>query len=383
MSGPRWNGEQWENRPLSHYEQFARHRAGLGTQSYTDSTSTSTSTSTTNNFVPPAPPAPPLVRYHSLPEEAKADIADPTGRSRNRNRNRVGPYYYSPPPLALGDIMPESAQAIDGGARGTWTSHDNDHDTVQVTMASPDGRPLNADIEVYEGPDNTPQRMRIYSEDGRLRPFTTMIQTPIGAAANAERMSSNPPFRLRDNLSVPTMAMAMATGGSHSISIRNTSPIEFPMIAGVEGRGPTSGDLIEREERAASMADYSGRSMGSFLNRRQEIHGGHLQTCPFDPSVASVQVRILSQGLPIMAIVELWQGPGDVKTVAQVYCDNGLSKPFSAIIETPGNGNTIAIRNMGPTAFPIEVELEVHRVDNSAYSYNYDNSYNSYGGVGY
>lgn len=363
VSGPRWNGEFWENRRPSHYEQFARNRAGLG-NAPTSSTPTNTlDDRTTNNFVPPAPPAPPLVRYSTLPEEAKADIADPAGRSRNR----VGPYYYSPPPPSI--RLPENSQEISGGSRGTWSSDGTlQHDTVQVTMTT-DGRPLNADLEVYQGPDNTPQKMRIYTEDGRLRPFTTMIQTPQGAAANAHVATSFSSRSLRDNFSSSAVAAINNAGASHSISIKNIGPLEFPIIAGVEGKGPTPD-----EERAASMADYSGRSMGSFLGRSQEIHGGHLKTFPFDPSVASVEVKIHSQGLPIMAIVELWQGPGDVKTVAQIYCDDGQNKPFSAIIETPGPGNTIAIRNMGPTAYPIEAELDVHSVDNSAYSYSYPRS---------
>lgn len=373
VSGPRWNGRRWENQPATFEEQFARNRAGFGNRP-TASTATGTAppvndgTSYPNNFVPPAPPAPPLVRYSTLPEEVKTDIADPTGQSRNSNRNRVGPYYYSPPPPSI--EMPEHAQDIQGGSRGTWTSaHSYDHDQVQVTMAT-DGRPLTADVEVYQGPDNTPQKMRVFSEDGRLRPFTTMIQTPAGAAANsnvASALANISPFGLRNNLAV---AGGGGGGASHSISIRNTGPMEFPIMAGVEGKGQTSD-----EERAASMTDYSGRSMGSFLNRKEEIHGGHLRTYPFDPSVASVEVKIQSQGLPIMAVVELWQGPGDVKTVAQVYCDDGQAKPFSAIIETPGNGNTIAIRNVGPTAYPIAAALQIYNVDNSAYSYGYGDAY--------
>ncbi len=322
-SGPTWTGQRWEGRTPTYEEQFAESRA--------------------QQSIPRQRESAPLVRYSALNEEEKALLSN-TGRSAYHSPN--------PPPLVT---MPESSQQIQGGSRGTWVSDASyNHDEVQVTMAT-DGRPLRADVEVYQGPDNTPQRMRVYSEDGRMRPFTTIISTPQGAAKTAS-LFWNSPFRS------PTLS----TGGSHSISIRNTGPIEFPIIAGVEGKGTTS-----IEERASAMTDYSGRSMGTFLNRKEEIHGGHLRTYPFDPSVASVEVRIISQGLPIMAMVELWQGPGDVKTVAQVYCDDGQTKPFSAIIETPGSGNTIAIRNMGPTAYPIEAILEVHSVDNSAYSYSF------------
>mmetsp|Transcript_101312 Transcript_101312/g.291882 ORF Transcript_101312/g.291882 Transcript_101312/m.291882 type:complete len:404 (-) Transcript_101312:142-1353(-) len=339
-SGPTWTGQRWEGRAPTYEEQFAQSRREQGLQNF-----------------PRQRESAPMVRYSALSEQEKAAIAAAnTGRSASAYSA-----YYSPNPPPLPAVrMPENAQEIQGGSRGTWVSDASyNHDEVQVTMAT-DGRPLRADVEVYQGPDNTPQRMRVFSEDGRLRPFTTMIATPQGAAKTASLFWNNQ-FRS------PTFS----TGGSHSISIRNTGPIEFPIIAGVEGKGATS-----IEERASSMTDYSGRSMGTFLNRKEEIHGGHLRTYPFDPSVASVEVRIVSQGLPIMAMVELWQGPGDVKTVAQVYCDDGQTKPFSAIIETPGAGNTIAIRNMGPTAYPIEAILQVHTVDNSAYSY----AYGAYGG---
>ena len=254
-------------------------------------------------------------------------------------------------------LMPMNSKEIQGGSRGTWISHDTlEHDEVTIKLTTPDGRPLKADVEVYNGPSNTPQKMRIYSEDGRRRPFTTMIATPSGATKTHAL--------LRDWES-PMASIRGPIGGttSHSISVKNTGPIEFPIVAGVEGSG-----TVPDGERAARMADYAGRS-SFFWGKKQEIHGGHLQTYPFDPSVGSVQVEIHSQGLPIMAVLELWNGPGDVKTVAQIYNDDGQTKPFKCIIETPGGGNVIAIRNVGPTAYPFEVELDVVAMDDSAYSY--------------
>jgi len=354
-SGPSWNGQRWEGQARTFQQEFDRNRERQqeGRPYFP---------------TPQQQPAAPMVRYSDLSERERESLGGGATSSSYYGRSTSSLGYDMaplPPPPAV--ELPMNSKDIQGGSRGTWSSDGRaNHDQVQVTMTT-DGRPLSCDVEVYQGPDNTPQRMRIFSEDGRRRPFTTIIQTPQGAAKTSSLFYN--PYNLRDSASSSSSATSMAAAGgtSHSISIINRGPMEFPISAGVEGIGTT-----DPEERAAKMADYSGRAR--LHGKNEEIHGGHLKTYPFDPSVASVEVRIQSQGLPIMAVVELWQGPGDVKTVAQVYCDDGRSKPFSAIIETPGSGNTIAIRNVGPTAYPIEAILDVYSVDNSAYSYRYPTS---------
>lgn len=257
--------------------------------------------------------------------------------------------------------MPMNSKEIQGGSRGTWISHDTlEHDHVTVKLMTPDGRPLKADVEVYNGPSNTPQKMRIYSEDGRYRPFTTLIATPSGASKTHALIKDweSPMSNIRG-------PGGMGGTTSHSISVKNTGSIEFPIVAGVEGGG-----TVPNEERAARMADFAGRM--AMWGKPKDVQGGSLQTFPFDPSVASVRVELHSEGLPIMAVLELWNGPGDVKTVAQIYNDDGQTKPFVCILETPGQGNVIAIRNVGPTTYPFQVELQVHAIDDGAYSYPYN-----------
>jgi len=178
-----------------------------------------------------------------------------------------------------------------------------------------EGRPLNANLDLWQGPDNTPQRMAVYLEDGNKRPFRCMIETP---------------------------------GSSNSVSIRNTAQLEYPLTAGIDGE--------YGETEALDISDY------------RTVQGGAVYTTPFAPAVQSIRVSLKTDGRPMNARVELLQGPNNNKQVMEIYTEDGLERPFNVIIDSPGVGNVVRIVNTATVEFPISAAVEPFLIDDTVSS---------------
>lgn len=102
----------------------------------------------------------------------------------------------------------------------------------------------------------------------------------------------------------------------------------FPLAAAVEALG--------EESPAMTLASMS---------KPRTVQGGAVFTTPFTPAVASVQIMLKTDGRPLNARIELLQGPNNNKQVMELYSEDGLERPFYAVLDTPGHGNVVRIVN--------------------------------------
>lgn len=201
------------------------------------------------------------------------------------------------------------------GATLRTCSFNVDVERVSVYLKT-EGRPLNANVELWQGPDNTPQKMSVYLEDGNVRPFRCVVEAP---------------------------------GSSNSIAIRNTAEMEYPLIAGLD---------VETDRNSISPAAALLKS-----SKYRTVQGGAVFTTPFSPAVQSVQVMLKSDGRPLNAHIELLQGPNNNKQVMDVYTEDGSARPFYVIIDTPGTGNVVRIVNTSTIEYPLTAAVEPYIID--------------------
>lgn len=221
------------------------------------------------------------------------------------------------------------------GAIKTWSFDNPDIESLQVRLFN-EGLPIEAVLDLWQGPNHTPTQAIIYSEDGNQHPLLAKI-----------------------------LLMQRSNHGSHTIGLRNTAPMTFPCTADVG---------------ATTTADPS---LMRLLNAPEEVvQGGALHTFTLDPYVDRVRVLIkndvFGDGRPLHARIELLQGPNNKKQVMEVYTDDG---PFFCEMETPGSGFVVRVVNISPIEFPLGAVVETFSESGGNRPYNGRNSYG--GGNGY
>lgn len=232
---------------------------------------------------------------------------------RSRGPNNIMPISNARAP-SLAEIWDSTAPVVvQGGSLRTWHYSNPAVDALQILLKS-EGRPIDCDVDLWNGPNNTPHKMRVYVEDGDLRTFNAIVGTPRGP---------------------------------NSVAIRNIGQLEFPV------------DAVVRPD----MQDGLAASIASVVSRSEVIQGGAIRTWPFNPIVQSVAVILKTDGRPLNARIELLQGPNNNKQVVELYTEDGLERPFFAIIETPeAAGSVIRIVNSAPLEFPLYASVDAYTV---------------------
>lgn len=171
----------------------------------------------------------------------------------------------------------ESEGRIQGNSLNTYSNYGGNN---MVDLRT-DGRPLHANIDMWSGPDNTAQKMSLYSQDGSH-------------------------YGIRASLS---------TNRPNSLAVRNQGSLEFPLKASVISQA-----YMDSFSSEGPRSSHSGRySVGR--NEGTVIQGdGMVESFPISAEVQSVQVILHTEGMPLNAKVELLQGPNNVKVLGESKC---------------------------------------------------------------
>ncbi|KAL3764907.1 hypothetical protein ACHAW5_003556 [Stephanodiscus triporus] len=216
----------------------------------------------------------------------------------------------------LAEIWDNSSPVIvQGGSLRTWSFANPAIESVQVLLKTP-GRPSTPTSSCGRDPLTPLPRCASTVEDGALRTFNAGDRHPRGP---------------------------------NTVAIRNIGQLEFPL------------DAVVRPDRDDGLAI----SIASVVTRSETIQGGSVRTYPFNPSVDSVAIILKTDGRPLNARVELLQGPNNNKQVVELYTEDGMDRPFFAIIETPGAGSVVRVVNSAPLEFPLYASVDAYTIGNS------------------
>jgi len=192
-----------------------------------------------------------------------------------------------------------------GNTRRTFDFPDQSREVVQIGLNSA-GRPIHSEIELWIGPNWSPYTLKTYSEDGSQFPVQVLVGTRNKAA---------------------------------QIEVRNVGPSEFPLVAACSyPKSPALEDIRERIPATSMATTVQG--------------SGAVVILPLEAGMEQARVFLNTDSRQLHAMVELLNGPNNVKQKVEVFTNNGVLNSLYVVFNTPGNGNAVRIRNLAPVEFP-------------------------------
>lgn len=131
---------------------------------------------------------------------------------------------------------------------------------------------------------------------------------------------------------------------SASVSLNSFSPFQY------DGDGPN--ESKSKDPLSDNLEDI----------KDVKIQGGAVKTFPFDTRVESIQILLRTEKRPLNCMVELLQGPNNKRQTMEIYTENGATRPYYGILETPGSGNVVRITNIARLEYPVFAKVGPFRV---------------------
>lgn len=105
-----------------------------------------------------------------------------------------------------------------------------------------------------------------------------------------------------------------------------------------------------------------------------QLQSNSIQTWSYkSQNIKRVHVNLKSNGRPMYASIELWNGPIYTPSKINIYSQNGNKYDFNTVIETPSfvsNSHTVSVKNIGEVEFPIIADVQTHNINLLINKYN-------------
>ena len=267
-------------------------------------------------------------RLHHHPTISRTTAAHQRRRQQQQQQQdqELRPHLLGDPPIPV-SVQAESQKTL----RFTTAQIGR----VGLSLRNLQGRPVHALVRLLQGPEDCPQYISVYSEDGGRHPFTAILETP---------------------------------GDNNSLCICNTGPsLSFPLTGTVTAELEDESTLNAPMSTTTTSEDKHPKPpLFSVLDRlaqsptaaQQMIQGGASRTFGLDQDATRAEIMLTTSGRSLNAVVEILYGPDNTKQVMEVYSDNGTVRPLFVSIETPHGGSLIKVLNKAPIAFPLTASVE-------------------------